>query len=766
ALQLASQLLERFPHGVFFVNLAPINDRDLVVPTIAQTLGIKESPSQPLIESLKSYLRDRAMLLVLDNFEQVLEAASTVAELLAASPRLKVLTTSREVLHLYDEHIFPVLPLNFPEPKHLLSLERLTQYEAVSLFIQRARTVKPDFQVTHKNALAVAEICRRLDGLPLAIELAAARVRLLTPEAILARLEHRLPLLIGGARNLPVRQQTLRNTIAWSYGLLDDAEKKLFRRLAVFVGGRTLEAIEAVCNAEGDPSPGAVQALETDGLEGIASLVDKSLLWKEEGVAGEPRFVMLETVREYAWEQLVASGESEVMQRRHADYYLMLAQRAAPAMEGQEVVAWLDRLDRDYDDLRRALNWLLAQGKASAAEDAARLLVQLRVFWDGSAHTNEHLGWLKQAARQMGDKLTPLRSQALRRLSIVARKWGDYSASKAWAEQAMATARELGDKKEITDSLNHLATIDLVQGDYSTARARMEETLAVYREVGANTFVASTLNNLGEVARYQGDYESAEGFYRESLSLFRSLQDRTGIIESVGNWGHSLHHLGRFQEAREALLDALVLAHEINAPARAAALLTGLAGVAVSEIETEDKMTTKHPSLKSRASTLEQVARNLGLAAELLAQKGRRLEPLEQAEFDRTAAAARARLGEEAFNRAWEEGQAMNLNQVFELAGGTSQTENEGEGIRLHGQERPAMPEASRSVTALQQLTRREIEVLRLVAQGLTAPQVAERLYLSTRTVENHLRSIYGKLDVSTRAAATRIAVEHGLLND
>jgi predicted ATPase/DNA-binding CsgD family transcriptional regulator len=604
----------------------------------------------------------------------------------------------------------------------------------------------------------VAEICRRLDGLPLAIDLAAARVRLLTPGAILARLEHRLSLLVGGARNLPARHQTLRGTMEWSYDLLDAAEQKLFRRLAVFVGGRILEAIEAVCQAEGDTSLGSVQALETDVLEGITALVDKSLLQKEEGVAGEPRFVMLGTVREYAWEQLVASGESEVMQRRHADYYLMLAQRAAPAMEGQEVVAWLDRLDREYDDLRGALNWLLAQGNAPAAEEAARLLVELRVFWDGSAHTSEHLAWLERALRQMGPQTTPLRSRVVRRLSIVARKQGDYATAKAWAEQAVATARELGDKKEITDSLNSLATIDLVQGDYVTARALMEEALAVYREWGADTFIASTLNNLGEVARYQIDYESAESFYRESLSLFRALQDRTGIAESVGNWGHALRHLGRFQESKGALLEALALAHEMNAPARSAALLTGLAGVAVSEVEAIEaakKTTGRSPTPRSQSSTLVQVARILGLAAHLLAQKGRQLEPLEQAEFDRAATAARARLGEAVFNTAWEQGQAMTLEEAIARASTATSVEE------------PAPARATApGYSQLSELSQRELEVLRLVAEGLTAPQVAERLFLSVRTVENHLRSIYSKLNVSTRAAATRIAVENGLLNN
>jgi len=379
ALQVAAEVLDDFEHGVFFVALAPISDPGLVVPTMAQTLGLKETAGQPLIETLKDYLRDRALMLVLDNFEQVLAAASRVAELLAAGPQLKVLVTSRAVLRVYGEHEFPVPPLTLPDPQRLPPPERLTQYEAVRLFIERALAVKPDFAVTNDNAPAVAEICRRLDGLPLALELAAARIRLLPPQAMLARLERRLPLLTGGARDLPARQQTLRNAIAWGYDLLGPGEQTLFRRLAVFVGGCTLEAAEAV-------GGGAVEV-----LDGIESLVGKSLLRQEEGVGGEPWFAMLETIREFALERLEESGEAEAIRRQHAAHYLELAEQAESALKGSQQMAWLEQLEREHDNLRAALRRSVERGEA---EYGLRLGGALGRFWWMHGYLIEGRAWL------------------------------------------------------------------------------------------------------------------------------------------------------------------------------------------------------------------------------------------------------------------------------------------------------------------------------------------------------------------------------------
>jgi len=314
ALQAAAELTEQFEDGVSFVSLAAISDPQLVVPALAGTLGVKEAGGQPLLQSFEDYLGEKCMLLLVDNFEQVLEAAPVVTELLSGAPNLKVLATSRIPLRLYGEHEYAVPPLALPDPERLPSVESLTQYEAVRLFVERAQAAKADFSVTNEKAQAVAEICVRLDGLPLAIELAAARIKVLSPQKMLARLGNRLKLLTGGAQDLPDRQRTLRSTIEWSYGLLEDGEKVLFARLSVFAGGRTLEAIEAICDTGGD--------LPVDVLDGLSSLVDKSLLKQEEGVGGEPRFVMLETIHEYARERLQGGGEAEEVRRLHAEYFL------------------------------------------------------------------------------------------------------------------------------------------------------------------------------------------------------------------------------------------------------------------------------------------------------------------------------------------------------------------------------------------------------------------------------------------------------------
>jgi predicted ATPase/class 3 adenylate cyclase len=359
ALQAAADLLEDFRDGVFLAQLATLTEAELFSSAVAETLGVKETGEQALDESLKDYLRERRLLLLLDNFEQVLVAAPAVSELLSAAAGLKVLATSRAPLGLYGEHEFPVPPLDMPDLKSPPTLERLTQYEAVGLFVERARAVRPDFAITNESAPAVAEICVRLDGLPLAIELAAARIRMLPPKALLARLGNRLKLLTGGARDLPERQRTLRGAIEWSYDLLHAGEKTLFGRLSVFSGGRTLEAIEAVGDKEGE--------LPLDAFEGVSSLLEKNLLKQEEGEGGEPRFVMLETIHEFAREKLEQSAEADEIKRAHAEYFLTLAEEANQGLKGPTQLEWLERLESEHDNMRAALSWALERKDAELA---------------------------------------------------------------------------------------------------------------------------------------------------------------------------------------------------------------------------------------------------------------------------------------------------------------------------------------------------------------------------------------------------------------
>jgi predicted ATPase/transcriptional regulator with XRE-family HTH domain len=387
ALQVAGELLDEFAHGVWFVNLAPIGDPALVIATIAQALGIKKNGVQLIAESLKAYLREKQLLLLLDNFEQVVEAAVQVADLLAAAPGLKVLVTSRAALHLSGEHELMVPPLALPERQSNMDVARLTQYEAVRLFIERARAVRADFAVTNENAPAVAEICHRLDGLPLAIELAAARVKLFPLQPLLARLSSRLTFLTGGARDLPARQQTIRALIDWSYELLDGAEKALFARLGVFVGGSTLEAAEVVCNVDDN--------LLLKVADGVASLLDKSLLRQVEAGNSEQRFTMLETIREYALERLAANGEEETIRQQHAAYFLALAQAAEPMLSSARRPMWLEQLETEHDNFRAVLSWSRARSDDSRYE--LRLTAALWWFWYFRGHASEGHRWLEDA---------------------------------------------------------------------------------------------------------------------------------------------------------------------------------------------------------------------------------------------------------------------------------------------------------------------------------------------------------------------------------
>jgi len=377
----ASALVDQFADGVWFVDLSSTADASLVTATIAQALSIREVGQEAPLETLKQALSDRQTLLVLDNFEQVVAAATDVAELLAVAPGLKVLATSRAPLRISGEHEVPVPPLGLPDVAHPTS-ENLSQYEAVALFIQRAEAARPDFRVTNENAPAVAEICARLDGLPLAIELAAARVKLLPPQALLGRLTNRLRILTGGARDRPARQQTLRGAIDWSYGLLDENEQPLFRQIAVFSGGCTLQAVEAVCIAATD--------LTDDLVDGLGSLVDKSLLRQEAPSSSEPRFRMLETIREYALERLEESSEAESLRLRHANYYLSLAQQAQPALRGPRAARWLEQLEAEHENLRAALSWAV---EADERDVGLRLAGTLGEFWEMRGHLSEgHVG--------------------------------------------------------------------------------------------------------------------------------------------------------------------------------------------------------------------------------------------------------------------------------------------------------------------------------------------------------------------------------------
>ena len=551
-LQAAADLLEEFPDGVFFVALATITEPELVASTIARALGVKESAEQSLMESLKNYLRDKRLLLVLDNFEQVLEGTPLVGELLGACPKLKVLATSRISLRLYGEQEYPVPPLALPDPKVMPPLEVLTQYEAVKLFVQRARAVKADFTVTDENAPAVAEICARLDGLPLAIELAAARVKVLTPQKMLDRLSDRLKLLTGGARDLPERQRTLRATMEWSHALLEEGERALFARLSVFAGGRTLEAIEAVCNADGD--------LPLDVLDGVESLVDKSLL-REEAAGGEPRFVMLETVHEYASENLEQSGEAEVLRRLHARYFFTLVEREKGTFKGGGRPEWFQLLEDEQDNFRAALAWTL---ESDEVEFGLRLAAALQPFWARGGHYGEGCSWLEAVLAKHDRASEAARAKALNAIGWLAQWQGDVERASNAAEEGLQLSIEAGIETRVTNHLRLLVgfTAEMQADDYERANELFKESLELSRKAGDEWTTAASLLHLGNVEDEQENHERAVELYEEGIALCRKSGYTVLLADILVNLGYTRLLQGHYERTTALCEEAIALYRE------------------------------------------------------------------------------------------------------------------------------------------------------------------------------------------------------------
>jgi predicted ATPase/DNA-binding SARP family transcriptional activator len=542
--QVAVDLLDEFGDGICFVDLAPILAANLVASAIARTLGVRETGGQSLLESLKTSLQVRQLLLVLDNFEQVLSAAPLVLELLTAAPRLKVLVTSRAALHVRGEQEFPVPPLSVPGPTQQLPAEVLSGYAAVKLFIQRAASVRPEFTLTEEEAPAVAAICRRLDGLPLAIELAAARIKLFPPSALLARMENRLKVLTGGAVDLPERQQTLRGSIAWSYDLLAEGEQRLFRRLSVFVGGCTLDAAEAVCNLD--------RELVIEVLDGVASLVENSLARQDAGVMGEPRFGMLETIREYAGEKLCEADESEPVRRRHLEFFLRLAEEAEPRLEAADQVAWLERLEAEHDNLRAALSW----GWEEAPALALRLAGALGRFWQVRGYWNEGRASLERGLAQGENAPLAARAKASLEAANLAHCVRDTERSKELFEMSLSLSRELGDRRGIARSLLSLAESN---ADPEGTRLRIEESLRLAREIGDKWTESWALMSLGWMALGSGDDEAARSVIEQSLAVARE-QGEIGVMGwALDGLGQLASAQGNYAAARRLLEEALAL---------------------------------------------------------------------------------------------------------------------------------------------------------------------------------------------------------------
>lgn len=671
AVAIAAAIADRFSGGVQFVGLASLTDPALVVTALAKALDIQQVPNRTVPQLIGDQLVNLGpFLLLLDNFEQVLPAATVVAETLAACPSLKVLVTSRAGLRIYGEQEFPVAPL--------------AQESAIELFVQRAAAVWPSFALTPENSPSIREICARLDGLPLAIELAAARTRMLSPNAMLDRLQSRLQLLTGGALDLPERQQTLRNAIDWSHDLLNESEKRLFRRLSVFVGGCTLESAEAVCNTGFD--------LGVDLFEGLSSLVDKNLVQRvdrgrADGNVAEPRFTMLETIREYAFERLVESGEQHAVRKGQAAYCLVLAEEGNPELGPADRSRWLAQCDLEIDNFRFALDWLF---ESRNLDWGLRLCMALFRFWDMREHLTEGRARLETVLRLAGASHTPERAKVAVFLGALITAQGDYPAANRFLQESLLLYEELGDQWGIGASLNALAVSDRDRGEYASAERNFERSLACWRSLSDQLAIARCLHNLANVVRGRGDYERAHQALRESTAIFEQLGDRSGAAWSINQQGDIERERGNMAGARALYERALAAFRKAGDRWGAARCLTDLGGIDCEQDNHASARTAYREALETFANlgyrrgiaralegfaclalTRGETRRSLKLcaaAAHLRRQIGAPLPPAEQSSLDQKLQPAWKSLGEPQGRDAWAEGSAMSLESAIQFS--------------------------------------------------------------------------------------------------
>jgi len=827
SLQVATELLDDFADGVYFVPLGPIRDPELVLPAIVQALGIKETGGQTPFSLLKAFLQDRHLLLLLDNFEQILPVAPRLSDLLVACSHLKILVTSRALLHISGEYEFLVPPLAVPSLKQLPAVETLSQYAAIALFLQRAHMIKPDFQVTPANARFIAEICVRLDGLPLAIELAAARSKLLSPQALLSRLEHRLSVLTVGEQDAPLRQQTLRNTLSWSYDLLDKDEQWLFRHLAIFVGGCQLSAVEALCKELG--------GLCTPVLDGITSLVDKNLLQVITQDGDEPRLMMLETVREYGLECLAATEELEHTQKAHAaTYFSFMAQADAalvgverdtwPMWRNREQERWLDWQQQEYGNLRTALDVLLEGDKPETALQFAVGLANLWFFRGYASSEGRRImervlsargvnkiaskakgwalylaGWLAfyqsderqalislEASKRLFFNLEYKRGAAacLTVLGNIEHHRGNIKVGDAMLEESLALYRDIGDRVGIAYALLTQGILAFFRGEFARTRALCEESLVFSKEMGHTWLIATNLHYMGWMLFLQGAYADAYRLSQESVALFKELGHAGFAVEAQIVLANEVRAFGDEVTAQTLLEEALAQGRAMESQDDIARALFELARLALrrsdllrarTHYEEAVMILKQEAEIPDRvqwvlASCLEgigEIALAQGQAAwavQLFARAAglrtsdtyRNVIGIEQSHYERVLAEATAQLGKETFSSLWTKGHNMTTEQA--LAGrGLEEAPPDTFSAALPPIPIPtAIPPAG--------LTKREFEVLRLVAKGLTNAQVAEKLVISLTTVNSYLSSIYGKLGVSSRLGAMRYVIDHRLL--
>lgn len=784
ALEVATAVAPHFKHRAAFVDLAPISDPALVTHTIAQVLGVVDAPRRNTLKRLIEYLEEKRILLVLDNFEQVIGAATHVSELLAACSGVKVLATSREPLHLTWEREIPVSPLRLPDLARLPELEALLGYSAVALFLERARAIRSDFTLTPQNAAAVAEICVRLDGLPLAIEMAAARVKSLTPEALAHRLDDRLGLLTAGARDVPERQRTLQSAIAWSYDLLKPGEQALFRRLAVFAGGFTADAAQAVFGSD----------LEINAIEGLGALVDKSLLRHGSLPDGASRFSILESLREFGLKQLATTGELETIQRRHAAYFAALAQQAEAHRHGNQQSSWLETLEREHANLQGALGWCLDGGGVVLGLQGA---TALSWFWDLRGHWSIGRRWLERLLDAYGATHDALRAKGLCALGRLLWHQAEFEQAQVALEESLAMYRRLGETIGIINVLDSLclvfmwreeyakadevaqeclvlsrklndaagiwrglcgrSVIAANRGEYETATASFHEALRIAQELGLEYERGLILYNLGRAAFYQGQLDSAAAFYEECLAIFNEINSKLDIARTVVRRGDLAALRGDVDSAAHLYEEGLARIRELDDTRWAIRPIHGLATLALRRGDYQQSHTLLQESLRlcveseaklegieclETAAALAASDGHAGIAAKLFGTVeslrsaiGAPRPPVYRSQHERIVTAVRRGLGASAFGAAFAAGQALSLEQAAAEAIGLTIKPT-----RTPMSRKPALS-----------LTRREHEVAALIAQGLTNRRIAAALFITDHTVESHVENILNKLGFNAR---------------
>ena len=762
AVALGTALGEAFADGVYFVDLAPVAEPRLVASALAQVLGVREAGRRALSDALKDFFSDKRVLLLLDNFEHVLPAAPLVAELLAACPRLKVLVTSREALRLRWEHEFPVPPLRLPSLASLPDLPTLATVPAVALFLDRARAVVPTFALTKDNAEAIATVCTRLDGLPLAIELAAARSKLLSPEAMLGRLQSRLQFLAGGARDLPARLQTMRAAIGWSFSLLTASERTLFRRLGVFAGGWTAEAAEAVGDADA--------RLGVPVLDLLESLRNKSLLQAGRPLPNEARFRMLETIRAYALESLQTSGEGEAIRRQHATFFLQLTEQARSGLAGPLHASWLARLEAEHGNIRAALRWSIDSEETAIGLRLGGLLWR---FWWRRGHLSEGRQWLAELLARPGAVTRDhLRGDALVSAGLLALWHGDYDAARSLLAEGCAIGQEIQDQSIVAYARTFLGRVARDQGDDHLARSfgtdsvarfrqlddnwglglalhflglaedlhtpaaaqeQFEESAALFRQLQDSADLAMPLRGLGLVAFQRGDYARARAWFEESAARFREAGDDWSLAMLLHNLGCVAQCQGNPKEAEALFQQSLQSWRVLRNPRGAALCLTGLAGVA------------------AMAGQPARAARLFGAADAIREASGVVLEPTDRALHDQHIANLQTGLGGQRFAALLEEGRELARGEAIAYA--------------LSGARAPVSPAPAHGSPGqgLARLTRREREVVALLAHGLSNREIGARLWITEGTANLHVRHILGKLGFTSRAQVAAWAAQYGL---